>query len=244
MCFYGEGYGAKIQKGGGNYIPDGVDFILFDIKIGNFWLDFKDVQDIGKQFGLDTVPTIGVGTLRDLVHIIKDGPFYSEVAAWKSSDEYFAEGIVARPLVELYDKLGRRVITKLKYRDFHSPQAKPDIPREMPPYAGKRLQHEEASKITGVNTNPSEEEQGIEFKPGFFSMEGESKSGRTSCKVALETTRKGERDFDGPEAYGINPDEEAARDAAEGDFYAEQAEMEAVGAAAEAEAKWADEGGQ
>lgn len=33
MTLYGEGYGAKIQKGGGNYIPDGRDFALFDVLI-------------------------------------------------------------------------------------------------------------------------------------------------------------------------------------------------------------------
>ena len=30
VCLYGEGYGAKIQKGGGNYRPD-QDFVLFDV---------------------------------------------------------------------------------------------------------------------------------------------------------------------------------------------------------------------
>ena len=37
VCLYGEGYGAKIQKGGGNYRLD-QDFVLFDIKIGQWWL--------------------------------------------------------------------------------------------------------------------------------------------------------------------------------------------------------------
>jgi hypothetical protein len=37
VCLYGEGYGAKIQSGG-NYIPDGVDFVLFDININGWWL--------------------------------------------------------------------------------------------------------------------------------------------------------------------------------------------------------------
>lgn len=30
---YGEGYGAKIQKGGGNYRAD-QDFVLFDVRVG------------------------------------------------------------------------------------------------------------------------------------------------------------------------------------------------------------------
>lgn len=33
-CLYGEGYGAKIQKGGGNYRQD-QDFVLFDILVSN-----------------------------------------------------------------------------------------------------------------------------------------------------------------------------------------------------------------
>lgn len=35
VCLYGEGYGAKIQKDGGNYIKDGVDFVLFDVMVGH-----------------------------------------------------------------------------------------------------------------------------------------------------------------------------------------------------------------
>lgn len=34
VTIFGEGYGVKIQKGG-NYIPDDVNFILFDVRFGN-----------------------------------------------------------------------------------------------------------------------------------------------------------------------------------------------------------------
>lgn len=34
VTLYGEGYGAKIQKGGGNYLSNGVDFVLFDVRVG------------------------------------------------------------------------------------------------------------------------------------------------------------------------------------------------------------------
>ena len=37
MTLYGEGYGAKIQKGGGNYRSDGVDFVLFDVYCAYGW---------------------------------------------------------------------------------------------------------------------------------------------------------------------------------------------------------------
>ncbi len=35
ICLYGEGYGAKIQKGGGNYKSDGTNFVLFDVRVGD-----------------------------------------------------------------------------------------------------------------------------------------------------------------------------------------------------------------
>ncbi len=38
VCLYGEGYDPKIQKGGGNYRYD-QDFVVFDIRIGKWWLE-------------------------------------------------------------------------------------------------------------------------------------------------------------------------------------------------------------
>ncbi len=110
VCLYGEGYGAKIQKGGGNYRQN-QDFVLFDIKIGNWWLQREDVDDIAKELDLDIVPIIGAGTLDDMVSMTRKG-FNS---TW---GDFLAEGIVARPLVELKTRNGARIITKIKYKDF------------------------------------------------------------------------------------------------------------------------------
>jgi len=111
VCLYGEGYGAKIQKGGGNYIKDGVDFVLFDVKIGDWWLLRSSIEDIAQKFGLKTVPIIGEGTLVEMVEMARKG-FKSQ---WGDFD---AEGIVARPKVELFSRKGDRIITKIKARDF------------------------------------------------------------------------------------------------------------------------------
>ena len=108
--FYGEGYGNKIQKHGSDYISDGQDFVLFDIKVNEYWLSREQVQSIAGDLGLDVVPIVGSGTLYDMVDMVKAG-FNSK---W---GDFIAEGIVARPLYELNHK-GHRVITKLKYKDF------------------------------------------------------------------------------------------------------------------------------
>lgn len=111
VCFYGEGYGAGIQKGGGNY-KKSKDFVLFDIKIGNFWLLRKDVEEIAAKFGIGIVPIIGKGTLQDGIDLVKKG--FNSV--W---GDFLAEGIVARPAVELRTRRGDRVITKIKACDFN-----------------------------------------------------------------------------------------------------------------------------
>jgi len=110
VCLYGEGYGPKIQKGGGNYRDD-QDFVLFDVKIGDWWLQRDDVEEIAQKLGLDVVPIIGQGTLNELIDIVKPG-FNS---TW---GDFIAEGVVAKPLTELKTRAGERVITKLKYKDF------------------------------------------------------------------------------------------------------------------------------
>jgi ATP-dependent RNA circularization protein (DNA/RNA ligase family) len=110
VCLYGEGYGAKIQKIGSSYGAI-QDFVLFDIKIGHWWLQRRDVEDIADKLNLDVVPIVGSGTLEELVEFVKNG-FDSK---WGN---FFAEGIVARPETELVARNGRRIITKLKYKDF------------------------------------------------------------------------------------------------------------------------------
>jgi len=111
ICLYGEGYGAKIQKGGGNYIPTGVDFVLFDIKIGDWWLQRKDIDDIAQKLGVKIVPTIGAGTLFQAIETTQRG-FNSQ---WGN---FGAEGIVVRPSVELNTRSGHRIIGKIKTKDF------------------------------------------------------------------------------------------------------------------------------
>jgi len=110
-CLYGEGYGAKIQSGG-NYRSD-QDFVLFDVNVTGWWLQRPAVEDVAVRFGLDWVPIIGRGTLHDAIGMVRAG-FNSR---W---GDFQAEGIVARPVVELKTRAGHRIITKIKHRDFEA----------------------------------------------------------------------------------------------------------------------------
>ena len=112
VCLYGEGYGARIQKGGGNYRQDQY-FVLFDVKIGDWWLERSSVEEIADTLSLDIVPVIGTGTRYDMVEKVR----CSFNSVWGN---FQAEGIVARPSCELKSRNGHRVITKLKHRDFNN----------------------------------------------------------------------------------------------------------------------------
>lgn len=111
VCLYGEGYGHKIQSAGKLYIPDGHDFVLFDVKIGEWWLQRADIEEIAQKFGIKVVPIIGEGTLTEAIEMTRKGI----KSQW---GDFTAEGIVARPKTELLTRKGERMITKIKHRDF------------------------------------------------------------------------------------------------------------------------------
>lgn len=111
VTLYGEGYGPKIQKNGGLYRSD-VSFILFDVLIGDVWLTRESVEDIARCFGIDVVPIVGIGPLGAAIDFVKQRP------ASQLSEKAHMEGLVCRPVVELKDRMGRRLIVKIKVRDF------------------------------------------------------------------------------------------------------------------------------
>ena len=110
VVLYGEGYGNKIQSGG-KYKSDGVDFVLFDVSINGRFLSRHDVERIAGQLDIQAVPVVGRGTLLDAIQYVHEG-FNSEWGA------FMAEGLVCRPSLELCDSNGRRIITKIKHKDF------------------------------------------------------------------------------------------------------------------------------
>ncbi len=110
-CLYGEGYGVKIQKDGGDYIPDGVGFILIDIRIGRWWIRRVDLEEIARKLEIPIVPLIDRCTLCEAVELVRDG-FDSQMRPTAP------EGIVCKPVVDLLSRSGARIITKIKGRDF------------------------------------------------------------------------------------------------------------------------------
>jgi hypothetical protein len=120
ITFYGEGVGWKIQGEGQRYVggEHKVDFILFDIYVVNnsgleYFLRRSDVEDIALKMSMRYVPVRWTGTLEEAESRTKTG--------FKSifGDQKFeAEGLVCRPEIELLDRFGERIITKMKVKDY------------------------------------------------------------------------------------------------------------------------------
>lgn len=113
VILFGEGYGDKIQAVGREYIPSGVDFIVFDVLIGSYYQPRDNVEGIAKAFGVKTVPVVGIGTLQQAIEYVKGEPL-----SVISQQPVAMEGIVCRPAVELRDRCGNRLIVKIKRNDF------------------------------------------------------------------------------------------------------------------------------
>ena len=113
ITLYGEGYGKKIQKGG-NYIKDDVDFILFDVRIGHWWLNRLACEEIATDFNLKIVPLMGYMTISEAIDFVRQG-FKSTIAENK---DYDAEGLVLKTPNGLLLRNGERIITKIKTCDF------------------------------------------------------------------------------------------------------------------------------
>lgn len=112
VILHGEGYGDKIGKAGHLYKPDGADFVLFDVQVGGWWLSRANVEDVATKLGLAVVPIVGTGTLLEAVEHARAG---FDSLGWSG---VLAEGLVMRPDVELFNRAGERIITKIKHKDF------------------------------------------------------------------------------------------------------------------------------
>ncbi len=126
VILFGEGYGEKIQ-GGGKY-RKGVSFRLFDVWVsdaehpmGGWWLEHENILDIAQKLGIKCVPYYGMHTTERIVDFVKNNRSIidSAVALFDSKYEGVqSEGLVARSSPLLYTRRGKRLMWKLKVKDF------------------------------------------------------------------------------------------------------------------------------
>lgn len=115
VILFGEGYGNKINKIGNKYLNNKNDFILFDVYFPekDLWLKRESLEDIATKLNIKIVPIIFRGSLEDGIKFVKSKPL-SIVA----ESDLVIEGIVCRPRVDIKDRMGNRVIVKIKVCDY------------------------------------------------------------------------------------------------------------------------------
>lgn len=125
---YGETYGNK-QQGMRHTYGDYLRFIAFDVRIGHVWLSVPKAEDIVNKFGLEFVDYVKVPTKPlDYINNERDKP---SVQAKRNGiqEDKMREGIVIRPLEEMRQNNGARVIAKYKNQAFeerkNTPKVKP-----------------------------------------------------------------------------------------------------------------------
>ena len=114
--FYGEAYGGKQHSMKDTY---GVKsrFIVFDVKVNDYWLNVKQAENLTKSFGLEFVDYHLINTTLKNIDKEKDLPS-AQATRNGCGDDKKREGIVLRPLIELTDAYGNRIIAKHKTGDF------------------------------------------------------------------------------------------------------------------------------
>lgn len=116
VVVYGEAYGGSCQKMSYMYGPE-LRFIVFDVFINNIWLDVPNMDEVATRLEQEVVPWRKI--VCDLAAIDNERDRPSEVAVRRGfTEEHIREGVVLRPLVEMFNRYGERMIVKHKHEKF------------------------------------------------------------------------------------------------------------------------------
>lgn len=116
VVVYGEAYGGSCQKMSYMYGPE-LGFIVFDVFINNIWLDVPNMDEVATRLEQEVVPWRKI--VCDLAAIDNERDRPSEVAVRRGfTEEHIREGVVLRPLAEMFNRYGERMIVKHKHEKF------------------------------------------------------------------------------------------------------------------------------
>lgn len=123
ITIYGEAYGGSQQDMSYLYGKD-LRFIVFDIKLDNIWLTVPKAEELARKLGLEFVYYEKIAcTLEefdrvrdaDSVQAVRNGVDLSKLPEGKTA---LREGAVLRPLIEVFNCYGDRIMCKHKSDKF------------------------------------------------------------------------------------------------------------------------------
>lgn len=127
LFLYGEALGGRLQGMKHTY-GDQLDFFAFDARLDDKWLDVPHCKHIADLFEQKFVFHKLIENTIENLDFYRDFP--SQIAVLKDlGDDRKEEGIVIRPIYEMFDRNGGRHICKHKRSDF----AEVRSPREVDP---------------------------------------------------------------------------------------------------------------
>lgn len=117
VMVYGELFGEKIQTGELYVENGGMAFKVFDIEIDNVFLKYDDMCVLANELNYDFVPLVLEGTVEEAVKFV----FETDISTFSKAK---LEGLVGKPLGDFRDRLGKRIVVKIKKRDLLKGQPK------------------------------------------------------------------------------------------------------------------------
>ncbi len=128
VTIFGEAYGGKCQGMSETYGKE-LKFIVFDVKVGDNWLDVQNAEDVAKKFNLEFVDYVKIPTDLELINKERDKPSTQAIRNGCGEGK-LKEGVVLRPLIEVTKNNGDRIIVKHKGSAFLETKTKREVNTE------------------------------------------------------------------------------------------------------------------
>lgn len=116
VVVFGEAYGGK-QQGMSHTYGTELKFIVFDVKVGDYWLSVPNAEDVAHKLGLEFVHYVKIPATIEAIDAERDAPSVQAVRNGITEPKP-REGVVLRPLVELRENNGDRIMSKHKGEAF------------------------------------------------------------------------------------------------------------------------------
>jgi hypothetical protein len=128
VVIFGEHYGGKCQGMSATYGKES-KFAGFDVKVGEYWLNVPNAEDVCKQFNIEFVHYDRIEVNLDNLTKYRDAPSVQAVRNGITEPKK-REGIVCRPLIELRSNNNDRIICKFKPDEFNETRTRREVSEE------------------------------------------------------------------------------------------------------------------
>lgn len=135
---YGEAYGGKCQGMSATYGKE-LRFVVFDVRVGETWLNVPNAADVAIKLGLEFVAFERIPTTLEAIDAQRDADSVQAVRNG-TGPGHKREGVVLRPLFEFTKSNGERIISKHKRDEFRETAT----PRKVDPEKAKVLEAADA----------------------------------------------------------------------------------------------------